>query len=277
MKRDTGLNIHLILQYYLPGQEARQRELDACLQENLDNPFIARVHLLTEEPVDLSHLRHTDKIVQTVIGERLTYERALHYANAHAGVGDVWVLANADIHFDESLRYLADTDMKKKMFALTRHDIQKDGSMLPLPPAYAHGSQDAWIFSAPVPVEKMMTRFYLGIPGCDSKIAYEFMNAGYRVINPSKKIIVHHLDLTREIDPVERAKVYRGLTTEENMRAGKAAPPPYHYVYPTASLKGVRLQELVSIYFSFAIQLLRRTFSGRRNPASPGTSGQCGK
>jgi len=64
----------LILPVLRLRQEDRQRELDACLQKNLDNPFIARVYLLTEETVDLSHLRQSDKIAQTVIGERLTYE-----------------------------------------------------------------------------------------------------------------------------------------------------------------------------------------------------------
>jgi SAM-dependent methyltransferase len=257
-KRDTGLNMHLILQYYVSGQEDRQRELDACLQKNLDNPFIARVYLLTEETVDLSHLRQSDKIAQTVIGERLTYERAFHFANAHARGGAAWILANADIYFDESLRYLADADMKGKMFALTRHDIQKDGSLMLLPPAYAQGSQDAWIFVPPVPLDTMSTRFSLGIPGCDSKIAYEFVKAGYRVVNPSKKIILHHLDLTREIDPVARAREYRAMSTAENIRAGKVVPPPYYYVFPTSALHGIPLWEEIKKYVEAGRELMRR-------------------
>lgn len=253
----------MILQYYLSGQEDRQREYDDCLQKNLDNPLISLVHILTEESLDLSYFRHAEKLVQTVIGERLTYEEAFNYANEFTTEEhNIWILANADIYFDESLQYLSDVDMNARMLALSRHDIQKDGSLRTLPPAYALGSQDAWIFIPPVPTEKMMTHFFLGIPKCDSRIAYEFMHIGYHVINPSKKIIVRHLDLTREINTIARSTVYSEMISEENMHKGKAVRPPYHYIYPTASLKGVQLWELAAIYVGLAMQLIRRTLSG---------------
>ena len=262
-------SVQLIMQYFQCGREDRQRELHACLQKNLDNPRIAKVHLLTEEPVDLSHLRRADKIAQTVIGERLTYERAFHYANAHAGGDEAWILANADIYFDESLRYLAEVNMTGKMFALTRHDMQKDGSMKPIPAVFGQGTQDAWIFKPPVIMENMFADFYLGVPGCDSRIAYEFVKAGYRVVNPSKKIIARHLDLTRETDPLVRAREYRKMITEENVRAGKVVLPPHYYIFPTDALDGLPLWEYMKKYREVGIALLKRTASVATRTTAP--------
>jgi hypothetical protein len=257
-------NIQLIVQYYRCGLEARQKELDTCLQKNLGNPYISAVHILTEEYIDFSHFKRQDKIRQTVIRERLSYDKAFHYANRQDN-GGVWILANTDIYFDESLRFLKDVDMTKKLFALTRHDIQKDGNIKILPAVYAHGSQDAWIFQTPVSTEKIFGGFNLGIPACDSRIAYEFFKAGYRVVNPSKKIIIRHLDLTRDIDPAVRANEYSGMNTSGNIAAGKVAPPPYYFMYPTVSLEGITFMELSKIYWANAVSLVRRkTFAFRQ-------------
>jgi len=75
--------MHLIVQYYRCATPERQAEIDTCLRNNLLNPYLSAVHLLTEEQFDLSQFPNNDKIVQTVIGERLTFERAFQYANVN--------------------------------------------------------------------------------------------------------------------------------------------------------------------------------------------------
>ncbi|CAM9445349.1 unnamed protein product [Phaeothamnion confervicola] len=45
---DGRPGVHLIMQRYCPGDARRQRELDFCLKQNLANPHIAAVHLLSE-------------------------------------------------------------------------------------------------------------------------------------------------------------------------------------------------------------------------------------
>jgi hypothetical protein len=128
--------------------------------------------------------------------------------------------------------------MDKVVFAITRHDVQVDGSIQLVPPQYAHGSQDVWIFKVPIPTDSMFTSFCLGIPGCDHRIAHELVQAGYMVLNPSLKIIARHLDLASGIYIDERTKGYVALMTEEGYKAGKAAPPPYQYfLYPMDKLE----------------------------------------
>jgi glycosyltransferase involved in cell wall biosynthesis len=229
--------IHLILQYYRAASPGRQGEIDTCLRENLQNRHLMAVHLLTEEGFALPDFPNLDKIHQTVIGERLIYEKAFSYANAWPEPA-VWILANADIYFDDSLRFLHEVDLMNTMFALTRHDVQPDGSIKLVPAAYAHACQDAWIFMTPVHVESMFTQFSMGIPGCDHRIAHEFVKAGYIVLNPSLRIIARHLDISDYSDIITRTDKYSSLLNEESYRSGKAVSPPYqHFLYPTDELQ----------------------------------------
>lgn len=227
-------SIHLIVQYYRCATPARQAEIDTCLRNNLLNPYLSAIHLLTEEKFDLSQFTNHDKIVQTIIGERLTFERAFQYANETDPTGQsVWVLSNADIYFDETLRFVDWQNLAGVVYALTRHDVQADGSIQLVDAAFAHGCQDAWFFRIPLPLARMFTSFLLGVSGCDGRIAHEFIQAGFTVINPSLKIAAHHLDLMGESDIFKRNTTYAKLMTQEHFEKGDSVPPPYqYYLYP---------------------------------------------
>lgn len=258
-KISAGINIHLIVQYYKCARQDRQNEIDICLRNNLQNQYIHKIHVLTEEYFDFSGFPNEEKINQTVIGERLTFEKAFQHANQHQN-DDVWLLSNADIYFDDSLKRLYDVSMNNKLFALTRHDVLRDGSIRLVEAAFAHGCQDAWVFNTPILLEKMETKFYLGIPGCDQKIAYEFIAAGYIVSNPSRIIIISHLDLTSEVTIDERTKKYISMMSDENVIAGKVAPPPYQtHIYPTDQLN-YAFHELYQRFNESLKQLAERDF-----------------
>lgn len=231
--------VQLIVQYYRSVDPARQVELDTCLRNNLVNQFISKVHLLTEEKFDFVQFPNVDKIVQRVVGERLTFEMAFSYANDFDSEGDlIWILSNADIYFDESLKLVEWEYLDGVVYALTRHDVQADGAIKLVDSAFAHGCQDAWFFRSPLPLNSMFTQFYLGIPGCDNRIANEFIQAGSKVINPAYLLRSLHLDLTRNADIWERDKEYASLMTDESIVTGQVAPPPYQYhIYPVDQLE----------------------------------------
>ena len=247
--------LHLIVQYYLCATPGRQAEIDTCLRKNLQNPHIDALHLLTEEEYDFSAFPNQDKIHQFNIHQRLTYELAFNYSNNWPEPG-IWILSNADIYFDDSLSHVRNAKLDNVVFALTRHDVQTDGTLKMVHPAFAHGSQDAWIFKTPISLVKLFANFYLGIPGCDNRIAHEFINAGYKVLNPSKMIIICHLDLIRNTDVFERDKEYATLMTQENINKGLAAPPPYQYhLYPVDQTD----PDSIEIYKFYLAQLSRIT------------------
>lgn len=228
------MTINLILQYYRTLDLSRQAEINACLWHNLQNELITFVHLLTEEDFDFTKFPNHQKVIQIVIGERLTFHRAFQYANDYDPEGEsIWILANADIWFDGTLSALADAVLNKVVFALTRHEVQKDGSLAMVVPEFAHGSQDAWIFKTQIPVDRMYASFFLGIPGCDNRIAYELVSAGFKLINPSLMIVIRHLDLERNIDINERNEIYIEINKKEIGNQGKSVPPPYQFhLYP---------------------------------------------
>lgn len=247
------MTLNLIVQYYKCDDEARQQEIDVCLSKNLSNELISSIHLLSEQLYDLSRFQYHEKIKQTVIGERLTFETAFHYANEHHE-NQIWILCNADIYFDSSLSNLDDAKLDVAVFALTRHDIQKDGTLKMVDPAFSHGCQDAWIFKTPISLDKLFAKFYLGIPGCDNRIAYELITAGYKIINPSNKIIVSHLDLTRDTNIFERNKEYARLMNEDNYNRGLSVPPPYQYhLYPADQVDPDSIEMYKSYLVQFAI------------------------
>jgi hypothetical protein len=224
--------LNLIVQYYRCSTAERQEEINTCLRMNLLNPCISELHLLTEEVFDFATYPNNEKIHQINIHSRLTFEHAFAYANK-GPVSATWILSNADIYFDGSLIHLNGAKLDDTVFALTRHDIQKDGTWKIVDPAFAHGCQDAWIFKTPLPLDILFAKFYLGIPGCDNRIAYEFINAGYKVINPSNKISIFHLDLIRDTNIFERDREYAKLMSEVNIYQDLVAPPPYQYhIYP---------------------------------------------
>lgn len=228
------MDIDLILQYYHCPDQGRQEEIDTCLKHNLDNELISRVHLLTEKIFDFKAFAHCERITQRVIGQRLTFEHAFRYANESDPENRrIWLLANADIWFDGSLSCLDGSVLDGALFALTRHEVQQNGTVKMMIPAFAHGSQDAWIFKTPIPLGRIFSSFFLGIPGCDNRIAHEFIRAGYKVINPSIKILIYHLDLIRNQNIYERDKVYSNCVGPGNQVVRMAVPPPHQrYLYP---------------------------------------------
>lgn len=230
--------IKLITQYYRCGDDARQGEIDTCLQKNLENPFIGTIHLLTEEYFEFSSFPERNKIVQHIIGERLTFAHAFNYANEFDPQGEsVWVLGNADIYFDETLQRVDWENLDGVVYALTRHDMRSDGSTELVAPEIAHGCQDAWIFRAPLSFAPENTAFPLGVAGCDNRIAYELSQAGYALVNPCLTIHAIHLDICSRKNTHAKTAEYSANQNAEGYRLGMVVSPPYLYcLYPTDKL-----------------------------------------
>lgn len=186
----------------------RQKEIDETLQRNVDNPFISKIYLLNETKYSFS----SDKICQIIIGQRLQYSDAIKFAN-EMGTNDIFLLANNDIFFDQSLNFLEKMDWNNLIVVITRHDMLKngkisspknyrtpEGSLFRVDPRYSH---DAWAFKTPM--IKFDCDFLLGKGNCESSFAYEAQFAGLEMKNgyPHIKAIHHHASNIRN---------YRGLS-----------------------------------------------------------------
>jgi hypothetical protein len=118
---------------------------------------------------------------------------------------DINVFTNSDVYFtDLSLLHLIKPN---QCYAITRDDMinHKD----------AVGSQDAWVFRGVV--KEVFADFYMGLYGCDNRIAYEIKSAGYEIINPALSINLVHLHKVDE-------KLIQGKVIRTKLNT---VPPPY--------------------------------------------------
>lgn len=203
-------SLNLIVQYFKVHNEDRQKEIDLCLKNNCENPYIKKIFLLTEEKIEADILNHK-KINQVVIGRRLKYSDAFKFANENCSE-EIFILSNADIYFDESLKKIGQYEFDKLFLALSRHNHFKDGKdqliignfqyntdnvqrfYEPRGGRIEWGSQDAWVFKTPVSEDLVKEAdFELGRINCDGHLLWLLKAVGYKVLNPCFSIIIRHL------------------------------------------------------------------------------------
>ena len=200
--------VNLYTSFYQDKDTKRQKELLYCLNKNITNPLIDNIFLIVEGEVKLPV---SDKLI-IINSKRPTYRDFFDLVNQTVTTpNDISIVANTDIYFNESLQKL---DIhERQCVALSRWDYRKDGLKL-------HNekySQDSWIFKGKIRNVRFAD-FYLGIPGCDNRIAYELNRAGYRMFNPATKIQsihYHQSDLhnyTQETPKIPKPYLYIEIT-----------------------------------------------------------------
>lgn len=212
----------LIIQLYNSNpikEKNRHIEFSRTLQKNIVNKRIKRIHVLTEvfmddlmESFGVNDMIENQKIVQTVIGKRLTFSLAFQFAYQNLNHGDIAIIANADIHFDDTLvripKILLQNDNgKDKLIALLRWERNYKTNTWVWQPRT--DSQDAWIFQ--ITKQQLFLKkdiiskldFELGTPACDNRLVNIFESSGIEVINPSLDIKALHLHASSYRKPKE--------------------------------------------------------------------------
>jgi hypothetical protein len=112
--------------------------------------------------------------------------------------GEICVIANSDIACDASLRLVAPivAAARPVLVALTRWDDaagpSMEGRVDPTDWRFYSHSQDAWAFVAGR-LPDFPANFLLGIPGCESRLAFAAAAAGVAVVDPALSIRTWHL------------------------------------------------------------------------------------
>ncbi len=184
--------IRLYINVYRDKNEERSKELTEVFMRNLFSEHIGSVHALVspEDVWMLSNFPFYGKLKIHQYG-RPTYRDFFNLINEVSSDHDVNVIVNSDIFVDETILHvekLTDNDC----FALSRWEINKDGTPNHVQVQIRNDSQDVWCFRGKIkPIE--FCDFTLGKPGCDNRIAHEIQQAGYNITNPSKSIKTWHL------------------------------------------------------------------------------------
>lgn len=171
----------------------RNGEYLYCLHQNLGNEYIENVYLFMEEDAELNFV--SPKIKKVINKERPTYKNLFDFCNENLK-DQICIVANADIIFDDTLRYFNGIDMDKTFYALTRWEISTgNGKDWEIEPYDNAASQDSWIFKTPISSSDKMN-YTMGKPGCDNKITYHMRELGYTCRNPGKKVVTIHFHPT---------------------------------------------------------------------------------
>lgn len=178
--------IRLFTTAFAERNRVRRAEYAECLIRNLGCDGIDSVCVLAEGPVDFPR---SQKLVVRKVETRPLYADYFGWIAELAGSHDISIIANADIHFDSSLRVLRHwTIPDRTVLALSRWEASPDGQ---LRLNDRNDSQDAWIFRGPP--SAIFDEFQIGVPRCDNRLAKELEIAGYRVMNPAFTLRAIHL------------------------------------------------------------------------------------
>jgi hypothetical protein len=190
----------LFLQYFKHNVNKRHREIRECLRKNCENPLIDRIVLINEKDysAEWERIPNAGKIKQIILGNRLTYADFLRTVSEIAPDDCYVILANADIYFGDSLKYLWSINIKDKMLALLRWDVfnigEEENAKLFGPRT---DSQDCWIFDSLSIKHRdwdySIFNYQLGKPGCDNRFTSDILRMKFLITNPALSIKSYHL------------------------------------------------------------------------------------
>lgn len=186
--------MNLLIEYFNSLNHMRNGEYLYCLHQNLGNEYIENIYLFMDEDTELNF--DSPKIKKIVQKNRPTYKDLFNFCNDNLK-DQICIVANADIIFDDTLRFFNKIDVSNTFYALSRWEISTgDGKNWEIEPFDNAASQDSWIFKSPIKVSDDMN-YTMGKPGCDNKITYQMRELGYVCRNPGKKVITIHFHPTQ--------------------------------------------------------------------------------
>ena len=182
--------LSLITTFYHEKHINRRNELLLAIRLNSANVIISKIYILCESGEEfISDLGFKVQIVKQE--NRPKFKDLISFANTLSSNG-VKIIANTDIYFDGTISKAINVN-EKQVYCLTRWN-QKDDGQIQFFPNFK--SQDSWIFRGILP--DIIGNYFMGVPGCDNRLAAEFVANGFRIGNPSLSVNSIHLHATEK-------------------------------------------------------------------------------
>jgi len=189
---NNNLAFNLLVTYW--DKHDRIDDFKISFEQNIKNQLIKKIYVFYE---NFSGTRpsflESDKIVIIPISEIAHHKTFYEFANQNLA-GQLVIMANADIYFDESLEKLKYVDFSVHNVALTRYNYYKGSRWVP--DQYCH---DTWVFKAPIRFKDTDYRF--NCFGTEHLLVHDWLQNGYKVINPCLSIFTHHVHKNDCRDP----------------------------------------------------------------------------
>jgi hypothetical protein len=180
----------LITTFYFENDANRRGEFLKAIRGNINNRLIIKIYILCESGEEL--LIDLDVKIEIVKqNHRPKFQDLIKFANG-LSQSIYKIIANSDIYFDDTLAK-AQTIKNHCVFCLTRWDLMESG-VIEFYPNFK--SQDSWIFRNTLP--ENIGNYFMGVPGCDNRLAAELIERNFIITNPSLSIKSLHIHNTRK-------------------------------------------------------------------------------
>ena len=153
--------IRLITSYYTDSDVERQKEIDFCLEKNINNNFIDEILILNE----------TDSLP-------LKSKKIKEFKFSRPKFSDFFKIINSI----------------NRVISLLRWEYNGGNPVIPIKRG---DCQDSWIWLGEIRSLEN-SDFYLGKLGCDNRIAWEIKNVGYSLTNDCNLIQSVHVHETKK-------------------------------------------------------------------------------
>lgn len=187
----------LITVLYNERKSWRVFEYKKCIEKNLQNKMIKKIHVLYDVTNDdekneiLDYLK-VHKVTITPIRNRPSFSAIFNLANRLYPNSKI-IISNADIYFNQTLFLLENYDLTGKFLTITRYEDRLTGILKLRDDGKRRGySQDTWITKTPIP--RINAKWIqIGTVGCEQLINYQAYMAGLKIMNPCLSIQCCHL------------------------------------------------------------------------------------
>jgi len=193
--------INIITQFFKSNDLNRQKELDKCFTENINNKFVDKIHYLYENIEDLEYSKKfkSNKIIYYPLKKRINYKDMIQYANNYLD-NKICVYLHADMHVTDNFGKLNNFN-KNDLYPLTSHHPSKCNKQLKCnctrqfnTPQGIYGvTFDGFVFMPNIS-EKIYNNldYEVNHMGAENKFIYELKKNGYNVVTPNQDIRAIH-------------------------------------------------------------------------------------
>ena len=194
--------INLITSFYISRFHSelnndRNDELRQCLNKNLENDFVEKIHLYVDDDEAFDYVKtlNNDKITVISVGTKPLYSDLFSYALDNLQ-NKICMITNSDIYIHELDEHLvhglnANHDV---VFALTRYEHDLSCPLI----SHPCGSHDCFIFKSPLNFHDRIEniKHVQHHWGAEGIILYELAQNNIKLLNPCFQIKIVHLHKT---------------------------------------------------------------------------------
>ena len=189
--------INIITSFYISKFNSelnndRNNEIRQCLNNNLNNPIVEKIHLYIDDNEALEYITNLNshKINVIEVGKKPLYSDLFTYGINNLK-NKICMITNSDIYIKEcDLNILNKLNDNNTVFSLTRFEYDMS---CPLIQKY-EGSHDCFIFKYSINDSFLNNINHVQhVWGSENVVLYELVKAGICVFNPCIQIKIVHL------------------------------------------------------------------------------------